>query len=77
MAKPSKVNYPYLGVKEFGTEEDGAPIMCIVFFTSKDEGAVIYSTVDDEDYKLGRNDTFDEEEFEFYEKGKCVTLANE
>lgn len=72
MAKPSKINYPYLGVKEFGDDEK-----CIVFFTSKDEGAVIYSNVSDEDYKLGRNDTFNEEEFEFYEKGKGVTLANE
>jgi len=72
MAKPSKLNYPYLGVKQFGTEG-----MCIVFFTSKDEGAVVYSNVDNEEYKLGRNDTFDEEEFEFYERGKAVTLANE
>lgn len=72
MAKPSKVNYPYLGVKEFSADEK-----CIVFFTSKDEGAVVYSNVDNEEYKFGRNDTFDEEEFEFYEKGKGVTLAND
>lgn len=66
------MTYPYLGVKEFNTDEH-----VVIFFTEKNKGVVVdNTTISNDSYKFGRYGEYDEDDFDFLREGVCVRLNN-
>lgn len=66
------MKYPYLGSKE---TQDGNTV--VVFFTSPNRGAVVFSDNDNvENEAFGYNGSITENEYTFYPDGLCVRLHN-
>lgn len=71
MDKP-KSKYPYLGIMENGEGQRN-----VVFFTSRDEGVVVYDETGAEGLTFGTNDTISEEQYEPLDPEVPVTMRNE
>lgn len=64
------MQYPYLGYKSV----DGKDV--VIFFTNKDQGAIVHSDSTDPKYKFGKNATFNEDDFDFLPEETTITIQN-
>lgn len=65
------MRYPYLGITKTDDEKS-----VVVFFTERDKGVVVSNETEDERYKFGKYDEYDEDIFVYFPQNQCVRLNN-